>query len=157
MLEVGGVKPKAPQPGSRVPSSTSSRPHPHRTHARTTDQWREIVWWLSRFEDFVLLLLLLLLTRVSRSPEYMDMLFCSFLLFDSFCYLQLSLFDSFYYLTVLLLCCSFCYLAVFVILQFVCDFGSLCYLAAFLLLLADFVIWQLLSFVSFCYLTAFVI
>ena len=59
--EVGGVEPKVPQPGSRVPSSTSSRPHPHshRTHD-TTDQWHEIVWWPGRFEDSVLLLLLLL-------------------------------------------------------------------------------------------------
>ena len=66
-MEVGGVKPKVPQPGSRVPSSTSSRPHPHRTHD-TTDQWREIVWWLGRFEDFVLLLLLLLLLLSARVP-----------------------------------------------------------------------------------------
>ena len=68
--EVGGVEPKVPQPGSRVPSSTSSRPHPHshRTHD-TTDQWREIVWWLGRFEDFVLLLLLLLLLRACPGPR----------------------------------------------------------------------------------------
>ena len=35
-----------------------------------TDQWREIVWWLGRFEDVVLLLLS---ARVPV-PEAMDML-----------------------------------------------------------------------------------
>ena len=76
-LEVGGVKPKAPQPGSRVPSSTSSRPHPHRPHD-TTDQWCEIVWWLGRFEDFVLLLLLLLLRRCPVSRVHGHVMFAAF-------------------------------------------------------------------------------
>ena len=84
--EVGGVEPKVPQPGSRVPSSTSSRPHPHARHDRSMARDG---WWLGRFEDFVLLPLLLLLLRACPGPRGHRravndhyVLFCHYLLED---------------------------------------------------------------------------
>ena len=54
--------------------SKPSTQHPHRTHRThdTTDQWREIVWWLGRTRR--IFLLLLSARRVSRL-EYMGMYF----------------------------------------------------------------------------------
>jgi len=52
MSEVGGENgaKRSPPTGNPSPAPT----HPHRTHD-TTDQWREIVQWLGRFERIFLL------------------------------------------------------------------------------------------------------